>query len=183
MATTEKAEVCVKRGDTWNVTFTWRMWVCQASSDWVSKGEYSSDCTYTKDDLVTLAGAAYVALVDDPGDLPGPGWEKVADPVDLTDCSAWLQARLPPPTVTAYVRSQAQPLDYGAPVIDVSDVSGEITFTPLEGKVHVSVSAADMDITPAEYDSDLELTFADGTVQSTPTFILTVVEDITNDLP
>ena len=123
--------LCTKRGDTWQVTFTWSQ-------------------------------------------------ESDGAPIDLTGCTARLQARKPVAATRALTRSAiAAQLDYEAPVIDVSSATGEITFTELEGKVHVRVESAEMDILPGSYDLDLELTFPDGTVKSTATQVLEIVEDVT----
>lgn len=178
MATT--TNLCTKRGDTWQVTFTWRTYLCPVPSDWTARGEYSSECTYAEDDVVSSAGALYVALVASPGELPGTDWKKIADPVDLTGVTARLQAREPVASTVALTRSAiAAQLDYEVPVIDISSETGEITFTELEGKVHVRVEYTEMDILPGSYDLDLELTFPDGTVKSTATQVLEIVEDVT----
>lgn len=104
------------------------------------------------------------------------------NPINLTGCSARLQARAETPATASYTRSTAaEPAAYEAPVIDVSTGTGEISVDGPNGKVLVVVEAADMDIAVGDYDTDLELTYPDGTVKSTETMVLTVVEDVTYD--
>lgn len=86
--------------------------------------------------------------------------------VDLTDCTARFHAR------------------YGKkdPVISESTTGGGIVIDVVEATVTVTVSATEMElIKPLRYTADLELTFLDGTVMSTPTVALVIEEDRTYD--
>ena len=58
-----------------------------------------------------------------------------------------------------------------------------LTIDGLAGTVTVDVPASEMDIQTGKHEADLELTYADGTVRSSDTFIVTVLQDITRDDP
>jgi hypothetical protein len=66
------------------------------------------------------------------------------------------------------------------PAVSASTATGEITLTPLDGVATVRIEPEITEIVaPAKYDADIEVTWADGTVQSSATFIVDVKEDIT----
>ena len=67
--------------------------------------------------------------------------------------------------------------------LEVSTDSGELTVpVPTNGQVYLLVPAATMEaIDPAVYWCDSQVTLADGTVQSSETFEVEVVQDITYD--
>ena len=67
----------------------------------------------------------------------------------------------------------------GTLVIQVSDGSG-IVLDPLEGEATVRIEPVETQlIGPGKYDADIEVTWSDGTVQSSATFIIQVLADIT----
>lgn len=82
-------------------------------------------------------------------------------PVDLTGCTARLQ-----------VRTRADAL--------VLDATAYLTLDGTAGTVAVSVPASATELFPvAKLQFDIELTFPDGTVQSTETMALKILEDVT----
>jgi hypothetical protein len=86
-------------------------------------------------------------------------------PVDLTDATARLQVR----DKTNVVR------------IDADTVSGTLTVGT-NGRVDMLIPAAIMEtMDPGSYKFDLQITYANGTVQSTETLSLKVIEDMTYD--
>lgn len=116
-------------------------------------------------------------------------WTTASDgaPWNLTGCTARLQVRLPVDAPVAYVRSQVQApgaRDYGAPVFDLStDPAGGLTIDGELGYVYIRVEAAETEALEvrSDYALDQQLTFPDGTVVSTATLIMEVVEDVTHD--
>lgn len=88
-------------------------------------------------------------------------------PLDLTGASARLQVRH---------------ATTGALLLGVGTATGELVITPAEGLITLSVPAATMAaLEPGNHRMDLELTQSDGSVQSTETLTLKLVEDITRD--
>jgi hypothetical protein len=92
--------------------------------------------------------------------------EDTGTPIDITD---------------AEIRIQLRHRDTGAVAVSASTTTGEITITDAVNGVAVQrVEAPVMaEVTPGKYNCDIEITYSDGTVQSTPTFIVVVEEDIT----
>jgi hypothetical protein len=45
---------------------------------WVPCGTWSGETKYHALDVVVWKGSGWVARIDDPGDLPGPGWQMIA---------------------------------------------------------------------------------------------------------
>lgn len=104
------------------------------------------------------------------GDTWSTTWtwaQSTGDPVDLTGCTARLQVR----------DRRTKEL-----LASASTTTGELTITPATGVVSCTI---DPDVTkdfPIKTCAvDLELTYSDGTVQSTDTVYLVVVEDVTHD--
>jgi hypothetical protein len=94
-------------------------------------------------------------------------------PIDLTDCSARLQVK-PKRGDTPVLSATVSP--------DPADetINGEITLTPVDGLATVVFQpATTREIEPDKYVSDLEITWADGSVQSSMTFTVVVDEDVT----
>ena len=89
------------------------------------------------------------------------------DPVDLSGCSVRFQARLTAQSPAVFT------LSTDSATIDVDGPAGDVT-----PRLPTAVSAG---IEPGKYKADLEVTYTDGTRQSTDTFTFTVVEDITHD--
>lgn len=82
-------------------------------------------------------------------------------PVDLTDCTARLQ-----------LRDKTDAL--------ILDVSEYLTIDGPAGTVTLSVPASATEAFPvAKLQFDIELTWPNGTVQSTETMFLKVIEDVT----
>jgi hypothetical protein len=66
------------------------------------------------------------------------------------------------------------------PAVSASTATGEITLTPLDGVATVRIEPAVTElVAPAKYDADIEVTWSDGTVQSSATFSVVVQEDVT----
>lgn len=66
------------------------------------------------------------------------------------------------------------------PAVAASTDTGEITLTPLDGVATVRIEPEVTELVPpAKYSADIEVTWADGTVQSSATFTVDVKEDIT----
>ena len=86
---------------------------------------------------------------------------------NLSGCTARLQIRVKKVGTLLLVCSTA---DY-------------LTIDGLAGTVTVEVPASEMDIPTGKHEADLELTYADGTVRSSSTFIVIVLQDITRDDP
>lgn len=94
-------------------------------------------------------------------------WTQGDDPVDLTGCTARLMVRA----------RRADEL-----LLDLTSPDGGLTLTPLTGVVTVLATAAQTATLPVgTHVFDLELTYPDGSVQSTETAFLTVLEDVTHD--
>jgi hypothetical protein len=92
--------------------------------------------------------------------------------LDLTDCSARLMVK----------PKRGEAVLYAAPPSDPPDetVNGEVIIIPADGLVTVLFPVATtLTVRPGEYLSDLEVTWADGTVQSSATFAVIVEEDMT----
>ena len=86
---------------------------------------------------------------------------ETGDPVDLTGCTARCQ-----------VRDRADAL--------ILDGSEFLTVSGVEGTVAILVPASETEaFHVAKLQFDIELTFPNGTVQSTETMILRVLEDVT----
>ena len=86
---------------------------------------------------------------------------ETGDPVDLTGC-----------TVRCQVRDRADAL--------ILDASAYLTVDGPAGTVALVVPASETEAFPAaKLAFDIELTFPDGTVQSTETMSLKVIEDVT----
>lgn len=83
---------------------------------------------------------------------------------NLSGCSARMQ-----------LRTRA-----GTMVIDVS-TDDHLTVDGVAGTVTANVPATMMEIAAGRYYADVELVYADGTVRSSNTFQVTVVQDITRD--
>jgi hypothetical protein len=93
-------------------------------------------------------------------------------PIDLTACTARLKAAPKNGEPVLYATVAPDPLD--------EDVNGEVTITPADGLVLVTfLPAVTQGVSPGKYYSDLEMTWADGSVQSSVTFLIIVLEDIT----
>lgn len=91
--------------------------------------------------------------------------DTAGDPIDLTDCSARFHIKA----------KRAE-----TPVVEASDATGEITITALSGLVTVKITpATTMAIAPGKYEADMEMTWSNGDVQSSITFVIDVVRDIT----
>jgi len=64
--------------------------------------------------------------------------------------------------------------------LDLSSDGGELVIGGANGRVTLTVSAATTaTLTPQDYVADMEMTFTDDTVQSTDTFTVEVVGDVT----
>lgn len=103
---------------------------------------------------------------------------------DLTDATARLQVRAPIAAAQAFVRSRLPASgvrDYDTPILDLTtDPDGGLTVSGDLGYVYVRVEAAEMELLePGSYELDQELTLPDGTVKSTETLTLNIVEDVT----
>ena len=85
-------------------------------------------------------------------------------PLDLTGCSARLQ-----------VRSKSN----GELLLSADTTLGGLTLTPAEGLL--TLTAATDDLPVGSHEFDLEMTYADGSIQSTDTMILKVLADISRD--
>jgi hypothetical protein len=84
---------------------------------------------------------------------------------DLTGCMANLQ-----------VRSSS----WADPVVDATTANGLLTIVGEDGEIDLEVPAATMaEIRPGKYQSDLQVTFADGSIHSSKSWDVLVVEDIT----
>ena len=89
------------------------------------------------------------------------------DPIDLTGCVAWTQVR--------------ERRSKGLALTGRID-TGEIELVPAEGRINVRFeSDATRDVAPGQYEVDMELTYPDGTVESTQTFLVRVIKDVTRD--
>lgn len=86
-------------------------------------------------------------------------------PVDLTDCTARQSIRKEDETTAA---------------LTITSADSEITITPLTGIVVSVFTAADTaDLDVAKYYTDLEITYSDDSVESTPTYIIDCIQDET----
>lgn len=86
---------------------------------------------------------------------------ETGDPVDLTDCTARMQ-----------LRDKTDAL--------ILDCTPYLTVDGLTGTVEIVVPADETEVFPvAKLSFDIEMTFPDGTVQSTETMALKVLEDVT----
>ena len=85
--------------------------------------------------------------------------------VDLAGCAARLMLR---------------ERETGLLAIDASTEDGELVITAATGRVALTVSAERMrDVTPGTYQTDVEITWADGVVRSTETLPVRVLADVT----
>jgi len=92
-------------------------------------------------------------------------WKNDNTPIDLTDCTARMQ-----------VRAKRT----GALLAEATSDDGHITIEGLAGNVNVEFPhALTNNVAIGTHDSDLEITFPDGTVQSSSTVQIVVEEDIT----
>lgn len=93
-------------------------------------------------------------------------WKSNNKPIDLTSCSA---------------RSQVRLRRVGTLVSSISSPNG-INIDELNGVVTVIFPASDtLNAEPGTYETDLEITFSDNTIQSSDTIEFRVYEDITRD--
>jgi len=86
-------------------------------------------------------------------------------PANLSGCTARMQIRT---KLGSILLLDCSTNDYLA----ISGVAGTVT---------VSVPAALMDIQTGSHQADIELTYADGTVRSSDTFTVAVLQDITRE--
>jgi len=86
-------------------------------------------------------------------------------PVDLAGASARL-----------HVRDSA-----GTKVAEASTANGRIAITPGQGLIEMTVPAAATGLPPGSYRYALEITYANGCVETVETNTLVVLEDITRD--
>lgn len=84
--------------------------------------------------------------------------------IDLTDASARLHLRDSEGTLIA----------------EASTDTGEMSLTPGAGRVDMIMPAADMDIDPAAYTFDMEVTFASGIVKTYEQGTVTIIQDQTH---
>ena len=90
--------------------------------------------------------------------------------IDLTGCTARLQLRRPRTDyVSLELTSDGQSTSTGT--LEIDGPSGNIA-----ARAEAYVMA---ELTPGSYLADLEVTFTDGSVVSTDTFIVKVLEDVT----
>ena len=86
-------------------------------------------------------------------------------PVDLTGCTARQSIRKENSTNST---------------LTITSVDGDITITPATGVVVSVFSATDTaDLDVSIYYTDLEITYSDNTVESTPTYIIDCIQDET----
>jgi len=92
--------------------------------------------------------------------------EETGTPIDITD---------------AEIRTQLRDKKSGELAVSAGTDTGEITITDaVNGVATQRVEASVMEgVAPRKYSCDIEITYSDGYVQSTPTFIVVVEEDIT----
>jgi hypothetical protein len=87
------------------------------------------------------------------------------DAVDLTDCTA---------------KQSLRKEEDSTSVLTITSADSEITITPATGVVVSVFDAADTaDLEVSKYYTDLELTYSDGTIESTPTYIIDCLLDET----
>lgn len=78
------------------------------------------------------------------------------------------------------VRLHAKAKAATEPAVSASTETGEITLDPTAGKATVRIEPEITRlIDPGKYDADIEVTWSDGTVQSSATFLVVVQPDIT----
>ena len=103
----------------------------------------------------------------------GDTWQEIitwkdnnGDPIDITGAS---------------IRVQLRNREDDSLALTASTSTGEITITnPTGGVATQRVEYITMrDVEPGKYNCDVEITYSDNTVQSTPTFVVIVEEDIT----
>jgi hypothetical protein len=103
----------------------------------------------------------------------GDTWQEVitwrdsnGDPIDISGCS-----------IRVHLRSRED----DSLAVTAGTTGGEITITNATGGVAAQrVEYTTMrTVTPGKYNCDVELTYTDNTVQSTPTFVVIVEEDVT----
>lgn len=91
-------------------------------------------------------------------------WRSGTKVIDLIGCSAKLQ-----------LRNSSDGL-----VLSVSSSTGELEIDGAAGNISLRVEADVMGaIAPGNYSADLEVTFSDSTVMSTPTFTVEIIKDVT----
>lgn len=94
-------------------------------------------------------------------------WRSGTKIIDLTGCSANLQLR-------NIIGDRL--------ALNVSSATGELVVDGPAGNVDLRVESTVTDtIAPGVYNADLEITFPDQTVVSTPTFVVEVVKDVTRN--
>ena len=87
--------------------------------------------------------------------------------IDLTGCVANMQLR-------ASTDSD--------PVLNLSSDTGGLTIDEPNGHIYLRVEASQTaQLFPVTYLADIQVTFPDGTVQSTSNFYLSVIPDITRE--
>lgn len=70
----------------------------------------------------------------------------------------------------------------GAKLIDATSANGKLVITPIEGKVNMTIAASETDgLAPGSFKFDLEIAYADGTVQTYDSNVLIVLADQTNE--
>jgi hypothetical protein len=91
--------------------------------------------------------------------------DAAGDPIDLTGCSARLKLK------ALYTPTE---------VLSIGSESGELVIDEQAGDIVQTVAASvTANLLPGDYRSDLEVTWSDGTVTSTETVWVNIVEDVT----
>ena len=94
-------------------------------------------------------------------------WVDNGTPVDLTGCTANMQLR---------INTESEV------VLDLSSTTGGLTIDEANGYIYLRVEAAQTSqLFPITYVADIQVTFPDGTVQSTSNFSLVVTPDVTRE--
>jgi hypothetical protein len=93
--------------------------------------------------------------------------DDIGTPIYLTDCSARLQVR--------DKRTKSV-------LLEGTMATGEVVITAVTGAVDITFLPAVTElVTLGTHETDLEMTYSDGTVESTETMNIKVIEDITRD--
>jgi hypothetical protein len=83
------------------------------------------------------------------------------------------------PLTNTTARLELRQKNVPTPFLSLSQGAG-LTINGAAGEIDLRVEASVMNtLAPGNYYSDLEVTFLDGTVRSTDTFVVEIVEDIT----
>ena len=91
--------------------------------------------------------------------------QETGSAVDLTGCTA---------------RQSLRKEEDSEAVLTISSADSEIIITPSTGVVVSVFSATDTaDLEVSKYYTDLELTYSNGTIESTPTYIIDCLQDET----